>query len=159
AVCGAHHRAVHRGELTITGNADQNLTFRDANGRTFGPAPPRPPTTPLADAAHQLGLHPRWTNRAGERAQWRNLNSDEPPPTANWPARRREAVAVSAPQVSIGLSHVERIVGDRCERLLELARAVEAAGADQLAFSEHVTLTRVITDEPGTSDGSFPFPG
>lgn len=65
----------------------------------------------------------------------------------------------STPQVSIGLSHLERIVGGKCERLLELAQAVEAAGADQLAFSEHVTLTRVITDEPGSRDGSFPFPG
>ena len=83
AVCGAHHRAIHRDELTITGNADQTLHFRDAHGRTFGPAPPRPPTTPLAEAAHQLGLHPRWTNRAGERAQWRYFNWTEPPPTPN----------------------------------------------------------------------------
>jgi HNH endonuclease/Domain of unknown function (DUF222) len=79
AVCPAHHRAVHRGEITITGNADRHLTIRDQRGRPIGPAPPRPPTMPLADAADQLDLHPNWNNRAGERAQWRWLDFSQPP--------------------------------------------------------------------------------
>ena len=48
--------------------------------------------------------------------------------------------------ISVGLSHLEHLVGPHCERLLEAARAADEAGADQIALSEHVTLTHVITD-------------
>lgn len=63
------------------------------------------------------------------------------------------------PAISIALSHVEPIVGPHCERLLDLARAVEASGAEQIALSEHVTLAHVITGHPGKGPGVFPFPG
>ena len=63
------------------------------------------------------------------------------------------------PAIGIAVSHVESLVGPKCERLLELARAVDEAGADQIALSEHVTLARVITGHPGKGPGTFPFPG
>jgi probable F420-dependent oxidoreductase len=62
------------------------------------------------------------------------------------------------PAVAVALSHVEPQVGPHLERLLELAVAVEAAGADQVVLSEHVILADVITGHPGASS-SFPFPG
>jgi probable F420-dependent oxidoreductase len=62
------------------------------------------------------------------------------------------------PAVAVALSHVEPQVGPHLERLLELAREVEAAGADSLVLSEHVLLADVITGHPGTAS-SFPFPG
>ncbi|HEX4579919.1 MAG TPA: TIGR03619 family F420-dependent LLM class oxidoreductase [Candidatus Dormibacteraeota bacterium] len=66
---------------------------------------------------------------------------------------------IGRPAISIALSHVETLVGPHCERLLELARAVERSGAEQIALSEHVTLARVITGHPGKGPGVFPFPG
>jgi probable F420-dependent oxidoreductase len=63
------------------------------------------------------------------------------------------------PAIGIALSHVEGLVGPKCERLLEAARAVDEAGADQIALSEHVTLARVIVGHPGKGPGTFPFPG
>jgi probable F420-dependent oxidoreductase len=65
---------------------------------------------------------------------------------------------VPRPQIAVALSHVEPLVGPRLERLLELARAAEDAGIDQVVLSEHVSLAHVITGHPGTS-GHFPFPG
>ncbi|HEV7680397.1 MAG TPA: TIGR03619 family F420-dependent LLM class oxidoreductase [Candidatus Dormibacteraeota bacterium] len=65
---------------------------------------------------------------------------------------------VSRPQLAVALSHVEPMVGPHLERLLELARAAEDAGIDQVVLSEHVTLAHVITGHPGSS-GHFPFPG
>ncbi len=64
----------------------------------------------------------------------------------------------SSPRIAVALSHVEPQVGPHLERMLELARAVEAAGADQLVLSEHVILADVITGHPGTAS-TFPFPG
>jgi len=60
--------------------------------------------------------------------------------------------------VAVALSHVEPQVGPHCERLLELARACEEAGADSVVLSEHVLLAEVITGHPGASS-HFPFPG
>ncbi len=60
--------------------------------------------------------------------------------------------------LAVALSHVEPQVGPRLERFLELAREVEAGGADAVVLSEHVLLAAVITGHPGASS-SFPFPG
>jgi hypothetical protein len=35
-LCGAHHRAVHRGELTITGGVAAGVDFRHADGTPYG---------------------------------------------------------------------------------------------------------------------------
>jgi hypothetical protein len=35
-VCGAHHRALHRGQLVIEGHSAGNLTFRHADGTRYG---------------------------------------------------------------------------------------------------------------------------
>jgi hypothetical protein len=35
-LCGAHHRAVHRGELLIEGTSEQKVLFRHADGRDYG---------------------------------------------------------------------------------------------------------------------------
>jgi hypothetical protein len=77
AVCPAHHTAIHNHDITIHGrphHPDQPLHFRDRRGRTVAPTPPRPPTTDPHTTAHTLGLPPpTWTNRTGERAQWRDF--------------------------------------------------------------------------------------
>jgi hypothetical protein len=40
-LCGAHHRALHDGTLVIEGSASTGLTFRHADGSTYGtPAAP-----------------------------------------------------------------------------------------------------------------------
>jgi hypothetical protein len=45
-LCGAHHRALHDGTLVVEGSAPKGLTFRHADGSTYGsPAAPG-----LADA-------------------------------------------------------------------------------------------------------------
>jgi hypothetical protein len=85
ALCPAHHRAVHRGDITITGNADGELTFTDRNGRPMRHIPPPPMRFPLHDAAFDLGIrHTAWHNRTGERADWRwlawNDFAGNPPP-------------------------------------------------------------------------------
>ena len=79
ALC-AHHRQHHRGQLGITGNADQpdGLTFTDRHGRTINPtAQPRPPSGPLPtpDPAYQ---HP-----LGERLDRWAIHFDHPPPNTN----------------------------------------------------------------------------
>ncbi|MBX7448037.1 HNH endonuclease [Mycolicibacterium sp. 3033] len=62
-VCPYHHRAHHRGLITITGPADQ-LVVTDAAGRTLTSASlARPPTRPPPDVAPCPGP-------TGERAQW-----------------------------------------------------------------------------------------
>jgi hypothetical protein len=38
ALCGAHHRAVHRGELGITGSIEIGVRFRHADGKDYGQA-------------------------------------------------------------------------------------------------------------------------
>ena len=70
ALCPRHHRMHHRGELGITGNADQadGVTFTNRHGRVIGttgarPEPPgAPPTAPAGVYEHPLGerLDPRW---------------------------------------------------------------------------------------------------
>jgi hypothetical protein len=70
ALCPRHHRMHHRGELGITGNADEpgGMTFTNRHGRVIGttgarPEPPgAPPPTPAGVYRHPLGerLDPRW---------------------------------------------------------------------------------------------------
>jgi hypothetical protein len=85
ALCPVHHRAVHRGELRVSGNADAELAFTTRDGRTLRASPPTPPRRPLPDTARDLGLHePQWQNCTGERADWRWLPwndwAGKPPP-------------------------------------------------------------------------------
>jgi hypothetical protein len=88
ALCQPCHRGVHRGDVTITGNADGELTFTTRDGRVLRSSPPTPPRGPLPDTAADLGLPtPKWTNRTGERADWRWLPwndwAGKPPPHVN----------------------------------------------------------------------------
>jgi HNH endonuclease len=69
ALCRRCHRAHHRGELGIVGDADMpdGLTFTDRDGNHLGGAPniatpDRPPPQPTNRYQHPLGerLHRRW---------------------------------------------------------------------------------------------------
>lgn len=69
STCRKHHRDVHHGRLTITGNADRpdGLEFRDASGRLIDqharPVPPtEPPPQPEGRYQHPSGerLDARW---------------------------------------------------------------------------------------------------
>jgi hypothetical protein len=77
AICPADHRRHHRGQLGITGNADDpdGLTFTDARGRVIDPATrPRKPTGPPPDP-DQPYEHP-----LGERLDGRAVMFRDPPP-------------------------------------------------------------------------------
>jgi len=69
AVCPHHHRAHHRGELGISGNADDpdGIVFTNAQGRPIRPnqlirPPTGPPPPPTSHYQHPIGerLHLRW---------------------------------------------------------------------------------------------------
>jgi probable F420-dependent oxidoreductase len=64
--------------------------------------------------------------------------------------------ASSRPLLSIAISHADHLAGARNERLVQLARIVEEAGADQVVLSEHVVLADRI--EPHGGIANFPFP-
>ena len=87
ALCPAHHRLLHRGDLVVTGNPDTGtLTITTRDGTPLEPTPPHPPpTTNPKTAAATLNLPtPRWTNRSGERADWHWLTwTPEPTPATN----------------------------------------------------------------------------
>ena len=75
-LCPFHHRLHHRGEITLTGPADQ-LTVTDRDGDTLTSASlARPPTTPPPDV-------PPCKGPLGERAQWWWYTPFQPPPTNN----------------------------------------------------------------------------
>jgi hypothetical protein len=77
-VCPYHHRAHHRGVITITGPAHQ-LVVTDSDGRTLSHGSlARPPTTPPPAVAP-------WPGTSGERAQWWWYDpfQPQPPPTNN----------------------------------------------------------------------------
>jgi Holliday junction resolvasome RuvABC DNA-binding subunit len=38
-LCGAHHRAAHRGELVVSGSVAAGIRLRHADGRDYGQAP------------------------------------------------------------------------------------------------------------------------
>jgi hypothetical protein len=77
-VCPYHHRAHHRGVITITGPAD-NLTVTDSSGRLLSPGSlARPPNRPPPAV-------PPWPGPTGERADWWWYEpfQPQPPPTNN----------------------------------------------------------------------------
>jgi Domain of unknown function (DUF222)/HNH endonuclease len=77
-VCPYHHRAHHRGVITITGAAEE-LVVTDAAGRTLsGASLGRPPTTPPPAVAPYQGP-------TGERAEWWWYDpfQPQPPPSDN----------------------------------------------------------------------------
>jgi hypothetical protein len=63
----AHHRALHRGRLSIEGTPSQGLTFRHADGTLYG-APPAAGSVDLRAKAHraltQLGYRESETKQA-----------------------------------------------------------------------------------------------
>jgi hypothetical protein len=77
-VCPYHHRAHHRGVITITGSA-QDLVVADQRGRPMSAGSlARPPTTPPPDV-------PPCRGPTGERADWwwYTPYQPKPPPTNN----------------------------------------------------------------------------
>jgi len=74
-VCGAHHRAAHRGNLIIQGDAHVGLRFRHGDGTEYG-HPPQPETldaqAKLFSALRGLGFREREV-----RAVLENLRQDE----------------------------------------------------------------------------------
>ncbi|VEG51308.1 IclR family transcriptional regulator [Mycolicibacterium aurum] len=76
-VCPFHHRAHHRGVITLTGPA-HTLVVADARGRPLsGASLARPPTTPPPQV-------PPYRGPTGERAQWKWYHPyRRPPPTTN----------------------------------------------------------------------------
>ena len=79
-VCPYHHRAHHRGDITITGPADQ-LAVTDSSGRSLSPGSlARPPTHPPPAVAPYPGP-------TGERADWWWYDpfQPQPPPTTTKP--------------------------------------------------------------------------
>ncbi|MBO0677893.1 DUF222 domain-containing protein [Mycolicibacterium sp. S2-37] len=74
-LCPYHHRAHHRGDITITGPAD-HLVVTDAAGRQLHAGSlARPPTRPPPDVAPCPGP-------TGERAEWWWYTPFQPPPSA-----------------------------------------------------------------------------
>ncbi|MBO0679411.1 DUF222 domain-containing protein [Mycolicibacterium sp. S2-37] len=73
-VCPYHHRAHHRGDITITGPADR-LVVTDATGRLTNKSLARPPTEPLPQV-------PPCPGPTGERADWWWYTPFQPPPPA-----------------------------------------------------------------------------
>ena len=75
-LCPFHHRAHHRGALTITGPAP-NITVTDSNGHTLtSRSLARPPNKPPPDVAPYRGP-------TGERAQWKWYTPFQPKPPTN----------------------------------------------------------------------------
>lgn len=75
-LCPYHHRAHHRGDITIAGPAP-NITVTDSQGRTLSNSSlARPPNTPPPDARPYRGP-------IGERAQWWWYDPYEPKPPSN----------------------------------------------------------------------------
>ncbi len=71
-LCGAHHRASHRGEIVITGTVSQGLVFRHADGTEYGRAVV-PRTVDLQTKAFQalrsLGFREGEVRRALDRVR------------------------------------------------------------------------------------------
>ncbi|MDZ4268273.1 MAG: DUF222 domain-containing protein, partial [Mycobacterium sp.] len=72
-VCPYHHRAHHRGLITITGPADRLLVTDHTGQPLSGGSLARPPTTPPPAVAPYPGP-------TGERAQWKWYHPYQPPP-------------------------------------------------------------------------------
>ena len=71
-LCSAHHRALHRGQLEITGRVSHGLVFRRADGETYG-ALTSPNTTDACErtfrALRGLGFTERESRQAIERVR------------------------------------------------------------------------------------------
>ncbi len=77
STCAKHHRDVHHGRLTITGNADQpdGLEFRDASGRLIDQHPhPVPPTEPPPQPEGRY-QHPSGERLDGRWIDWTHPNA------------------------------------------------------------------------------------
>ncbi len=76
-VCPYHHRAHHRGEITITGPAHRLVVTDHSGKQLHGGSLARPPTTPPPDV-------PPCPGPTGERAHWRWYPpfQPQPPPEA-----------------------------------------------------------------------------
>ncbi|WP_205877136.1 HNH endonuclease signature motif containing protein [Mycobacterium camsae] len=77
-LCPYHHRLHHRGEITISGDAE-HLTITDSDGDLLHPGSlARPPTTTPPQV-------PAYRGPSGERAQWKWYDPFQPkaPPTTN----------------------------------------------------------------------------
>jgi probable F420-dependent oxidoreductase len=61
-----------------------------------------------------------------------------------------------APQLAIGITHLDHVLGPAPEALLEVARAVDELGFNQLVLSEHVVMGTATPGHPGSS-AAFPF--
>lgn len=84
-LCRHHHRAHHRGEFTITGDADavDGLVFHDAQGRPIAPCgTPRPPGNDPPPSPRLPYQHP-----TGEtlHAKWLSFRPAPSPSTKLWP--------------------------------------------------------------------------
>ncbi|MDQ3485392.1 MAG: HNH endonuclease, partial [Actinomycetota bacterium] len=94
ALCTFHHNALHRGELTITGNANNptNLLFIDNLGRVIPSfVPPAPPSTDTpADPTNTVAAT-GYQHPPGERMDNRWLHFSPPPPRASAPSRQPHA--------------------------------------------------------------------
>jgi hypothetical protein len=74
-LCPYHHRAHHRGQITLTGPADR-LVVTDTAGRELQPGSlARPPTGPPPKVAP-------YKSSTGERADWWWYNPYQPPPAS-----------------------------------------------------------------------------
>ncbi|UXA19138.1 HNH endonuclease signature motif containing protein [Mycobacterium sp. SMC-4] len=72
-LCPWHHRAHHRGAITITGTG-HNITVTDSTGQALQPGSlARPPTTTAPDV-------PPYPGPTGERAHWWWYDPYQPPP-------------------------------------------------------------------------------
>ncbi len=77
ALCGRHHRLHHRGQLGISGDADEpdGINFTDSRGRPLAPSgTPIPPTEPAPTGD--------WTHPTGERLDDNCVVFSPPPGTA-----------------------------------------------------------------------------
>ena len=78
ALCPTHHRVLHAGLLTITGdpNIPFGLVIRDRHGRELRPPPPTPPDQAPDRPPPRPFHHP-----TGERLDWRYAGWSEHPPS------------------------------------------------------------------------------
>jgi hypothetical protein len=89
-LCGAHHRAVHRGRLRIDGRASSGLRVRHADGTAYG----RMPSPRLVEAGVRVfaGLRNLGFSEKSARASLEHALS-EAPPNATAETLLRSAVA------------------------------------------------------------------
>jgi hypothetical protein len=84
ALCSRHHRLHHRGQLGISGDADDpdGLVFTDRYGRRLtGCGRPAPPGPDLAAAADRMQLAPAtYVHPTGERLDTRWVYFNEAVP-------------------------------------------------------------------------------